>query len=75
MYKESVEQSLYWDQMTAYTLMLIFGLLIRNYEKSIELPTFMQKADVQRFALLQYIQDNFSSISLNQVAKKFHYTP
>lgn len=75
MYWESVNQSLYWDQMISYTLMLIFGLLIRNYEKSIELPTFTQKADVQRFALLQYIQDNFSSVTLDQIAAKFHYTP
>lgn len=75
MYKESLEKSLYWDQMISYTLMLIFGLLIRNYEKSIELPTFMQKADVQRFALLQYVQDHFSTITLNDVAEKFHYTP
>ena len=63
MYKESLEKTLYWDQMISYMLMLIFGTLIRNYEKSIELPTFMQKADVQRFALLQYVQDNFSTIT------------
>lgn len=75
MYWESYNQALYWDQMISYTLMLTFGLLIRNYEKSIEVPTFTQKADVQRFALLQYIQDNFSSVTLNQIAKKFHYTP
>ncbi|MBD5474576.1 MAG: AraC family transcriptional regulator [Lachnospiraceae bacterium] len=75
MYKESLEKTLYWDQMISYMLMLIFGTLIRNYEKSIELPTFMQKTDVQRFALLQYVQDNFSTITLNQVAEKFHYTP
>lgn len=75
MYWESINQSLYWDQMISYTLMLIFGLLIRNYEKSIEVPTFTQKADVQRFALLQYIQDNFATVTLAQVAEKFHYTP
>ncbi|MCM1038446.1 MAG: AraC family transcriptional regulator [Ruminococcus sp.] len=75
MYWESLNQSLYWDEMISYTLMLIFGLLIRNYEKSIEVPTFTQKADVQRFALLQYIQENFASITLEQIATKFHYTP
>lgn len=75
MYWESINQSLYWDQMISYTLMLTFGLLIRNYEKSIELPTFTKKADVQRFALLQYIQDNFASVTLEQIAAKFHYTP
>jgi YesN/AraC family two-component response regulator len=61
--------------MISYTLMLVFGLLIRNYEKSIEVPTFTQKADVQRFALLQYIQDNFDTVTLSQIAGKFHYTP
>ncbi|MCM1387028.1 MAG: AraC family transcriptional regulator, partial [Bacillus sp. (in: Bacteria)] len=75
MYWESLNYNLYWDQMISYTLMITFGLLIRNYEKSIELPTFTQKADVQRFALLQYIQDNFASVTLNQIAAKFHYTP
>ncbi len=75
MYWESYNRALYWDQMISYTLMLTFGLLIRNYEKSIEVPTFTQKADVQRFALLQYIQDNFASVTLDQIADKFHYTP
>ncbi len=75
MYWESVNQSLYFDQMIGYTLMLIFGLLIRNYEKSVELPTFTQKADVQRFAILQFIQDNFSSVTLEDIAERFHYTP
>lgn len=75
MYWESLNKSLYWDQMISYTLMLVFGLLIRNYEKSIEVPTFTQKADVQRFALLQYIQDNFDTVTLAQIAEKFHYTP
>ncbi len=75
MYWEAINQELYWEQLISYNLMLCFGLLIRNYEKSIEAPTFTKKADVQRFALLQYIQDNFSSISLNQIAEKFHYTP
>jgi len=75
MYWESINQSLYWDQLISYTLMLTFGLLIRNYEKSIEVPTFTQKADVQRFALLQYIQENFTTVTLEQIANKFHYTP
>lgn len=75
MYWESVNQDLYWEQMIPNTLMLIFGLLIRNYEKSIEVPTFTQKADVQRFALLQYIQSNFATVTLEQIAAKFHYTP
>lgn len=75
MYWESLNRSLYWDQMISYTLMITFGLLIRNYEKSSELPTFNRKSDVQRFALLQFIQENYATVTLEQVAEKFHYTP
>ncbi len=75
MHWESVNLSLYFDQMIGYTLMLVFGLLIRNYERSVELPTFTQKSDVQRFAILQYIQDNFTDITLEDIAERFHYTP
>lgn len=74
-YWESINRTLYYDQMISYTLLLIFGLLIRNYEKSVELPVFTRKTDVQRFALLQYIQDNFATVTLEDIAERFHYTP
>jgi len=72
---ETLSKNLYYYQMISNTIMLIFGLLIRNYEKSVEMPTFTQKSDVQRFALLQYIQDNFATVKLEDVAVRFHYTP
>lgn len=74
-YWESINQTLYFDQMISYTLLLIFGLLIRLYERSVELPVFTKKTDVQRFALLQFIQDNYRNISLDDVAGRFNYTP
>ena len=74
-YWESLNKTLYFDQMISYTLLLIFGLLIRLYEKSVELPVFTKKTDVQRFALLQYIQDNYSRVTLDDIAARFHYTP
>ncbi len=72
---EHINKDDYCYQIISNTVMLIFALLIRNYERSIELPTFTEKADVQRFALLQYIQDHFTSISLEDVAERFHFTP
>lgn len=72
---ESVSKNMYYYQMISNTIMMIFGLLIRNYEKSVELPTFTHKSDVQRFALLQFIQDNYSSVTLDDIAERFHYTP
>jgi AraC-like DNA-binding protein/mannose-6-phosphate isomerase-like protein (cupin superfamily) len=75
MYWESTNQPLYFDQMIGYFLMILFGQLIRYYEKSVELPTFTQKADVQRFAILQLLHDHFASVTLEDVAERFHYTP
>lgn len=74
-YWEYINKNTYYDQMMNNTLLIIFGLLIRNYEKSAELPVFTKKTDVQRFALLHYIQENYSTITLEKVAERFSYTP
>ena len=71
---ETINKELYYDELMGNTLMLIFGLLIRNYENTAEMPIFAQKSDVQRYALLQYIQENFSTVRLEDVANRFHYT-
>ena len=72
---ETINKRLYCYQMIGNTLMLVFGLLIRNYENTVDMPIFSKKEDVQRFALLQYIQEHYSSVKLEDVARKFHYTP
>lgn len=75
MLMETANQELYHEQMIGNTLSLVFGLLIRNYENTAEMPVFESKTDVQRFALLQYIQDNYNFVCLEDVAARFHYTP
>lgn len=75
MYWDSINQAVYWNQIIGYSLSMTFALLIRNYSNAIEVPTFTHKSDVQRYALLQFIQENFTDISLDKIADKFHYTP
>lgn len=72
---ETTNKEMYHNQMIGNTLMLVFGLLIRNYEHTVEMPTFTHKSDVQRYALLQFIQENYRTVRLEDVAAKFHYTP
>lgn len=72
---ETINKELYYDELIGSTLMLIFGLLIRNYAKTAEMPTFAHKTDVQRYALIQYIQENYATVRLEDIAFKFHYTP
>lgn len=72
---ENINRETYWQNMMLNTLMNVFGLLLRNYEKSVELPSLIKKADVQRFGLLRFIQENYMDVTLSKIAEKFHYTP
>lgn len=72
---ENVNKERYYYEAISTTLSLCFYLLIRNYEGSVQMPEFTHKQDVQRYALIRYIQENFQSITLQEIAKKFHYTP
>ncbi len=72
---ETINKEQYWQNMMINTTMNIFGLLLRNYEKSVELPSIVKKSDVQRFGLIRFIQENHADISLEKIAAKFHYTP
>lgn len=72
---ENINKEDFWQNMMVNTTMNIFGILLRNYEKSVELPSIVKKSDVQRFGLIRYIQENYSSITLKQIADKFHYSP
>ena len=38
------------------------------------MPLFNDRMDVQRYAIIQYIQDNYRDVTLSTVAKRFHYS-
>ncbi len=72
---ENINREKYWQNIMVNTAMNIFVLLLRNYEKSVELPSIVKKTDIQRFGLIRFIQENYTDISLDKIAEKFHYTP
>lgn len=72
---ENINKEEYWHNMMINTTMNIFGLLLRNYEKNVELPSIVKKSDVQRFGLIRFIQENYTCVTLEKIADKFHYTP
>lgn len=72
---ENINREKHWQNIMINTTMNIFVLLLRNYEKSVELPSIVKKTDVQRFGLVRFIQENYTDISLEKIAEKFHYTP
>lgn len=71
---ETVNKQLYCYQLIGNTLMQVFALLIRNYESTVEMPVFTHKSDVQRYAIIQYIQEHYSNVKLEDIADRFHYT-
>lgn len=54
---------------------LFFANLVRYYLSSAEFPHFSGKSTAAAYGIVTYIQENHSTITLKQVAEKFHYTP
>ena len=74
MLSESRNRQEYYYQAITNTLLLDFYLIIRNYSESVQMPLFDSRVDVQRYALIQYIQENYKEITLSDLAKRFHYS-
>ena len=74
MLTESVNRQEYHYQAITNTLLLDFYLIIRNYSESVQMPLFDSRIDVQRYALIQYIQENYKDITLSELSNKFHYS-
>lgn len=64
-----------YEQILSSLFGLFFANLIRYYESSIEFPSFTGKAASVAYGIITYIQENHKTVTLSEVAKKFHYTP
>lgn len=71
---ESINKQEFSYQCITNTLLLDFYLIIRNYAHSVQMPLFNNKIDVQRYALIQYIQENYQNVTLSALSKRFHYS-
>ena len=72
---ENINMEKYYYQCISSCLTLCFHLLVRSYEDSVQMPTFASKLDVQRYALIRYIQENYRDVNLCAIGERFHYTP
>ena len=71
---ENMNKQEYFYHCITNTLLLVFYQLVRNYSESVQMPLFNDRMDVQRYAIIQYIQDNYRDVTLSTVAKRFHYS-
>ncbi len=71
---ENINKAEFCNQLICNTLLLDFYLIVRDYGSSVQMPLFDSRIDVQRYAIIEYIQNNYQKISLHELAEKFHYT-
>lgn len=72
---ESINKDKYYNHMLNTNLLMLFGLLLRGYEKTCDLPKIKHKKDSQNFAILKYMEENYRTVTLTQLAGIFSYSP
>ena len=71
---EYENQTAYYIEVMNSELVTFFAKVLRNYEQNCHLPPFTKKSDVQSFALVHFIRENYRNVTLGDVANKFHYS-
>lgn len=72
---ETVNRECYNTHLLHTNLLMLFGLLLRNYESTCELPTLKKKKDSLDFCLLKYMEEHYRTLTLQDLADRFHYSP
>ncbi len=54
---------------------IIFGYMIRNHAENFEFPSVLCNSTETSNEILYYIQENYKSVTLRDLAEHFHYTP
>lgn len=71
---EIINKQEYYTHFLNTNLLLLFGHLLRDYTKTCELPRIKHKKDSQNFAILKYIEANYRTLTLQDLAEHFHYS-
>ncbi len=75
MYLEFENKQPYFSEILNCRLSLFFAELLRNHETDYELSGTNTKKHMQTYHILKYIQENYKTVSLQDVASHFNYTP
>ena len=75
MMMESINKYQEYDAILSAYFSLFFGKLLRFYESTIEFPRNSGKRSGAAYEISAYIQEHHADITLEKLAKKYHYTP
>ncbi|MDH6366784.1 MULTISPECIES: AraC family transcriptional regulator [unclassified Breznakia] len=71
---EYINKEIYFNELLNNNLTSLFAKILRNYEDTCELPPEVNKNRTQAYELVRFIKDNYKDITLDDVAKHFHFT-
>lgn len=71
---EQINQEDYYRYMINADILKLLGLLLRNYEKTCDVPRIRRRKDSENFRILQYIEQNYQTLTLHELADHFHYS-
>ena len=71
---EQINGEDYYRYMLNADILKLLGLLLRSYEKTCDVPRIRKKKDSENFSILQYIEQNYRSLTLQELAEHFHYS-
>lgn len=74
MYKEYIEDKKYNDKILNNLLMIFFAYVLREHENGVELPNEINHETEKIISILNYIQDNYTTVNLSELAETFHFT-
>ena len=74
MYGEEMCRDRYSDAILVASMSILFNLLLRRYGDKMEAPPIRQTQSELTDALLSYIHQNYTDVSLQQVADEFHFS-
>ncbi|AGF55543.1 AraC-like DNA-binding protein [Clostridium saccharoperbutylacetonicum] len=74
MFLEYKNRSRYYNNILNNLLMVFFARLLRSHEKNVELPSLLKKETLRHIEMITYIQDNYIGITLDDVARRFHFS-
>ena len=74
LYVEGVEKKEYFEEIQTTLFISTMMYIMREYGKTAIMPDFRSKNDVTDYAMIRYIKEHFSTVTLSEVADRFHYS-
>ena len=74
MFLEYTEKKNYYENILNSQLMILFAKILQNYEEHIQYPLMTRKGNLVCMKLIQYMEEHFNSVTLQELAETFHFS-